>query len=359
MDKITDKVALVAGATGITGSNLAKELVRQGWKTYGLARRTENMPEGVIAIEADLLNFDGLFKALANIEPTHLFLTNWKRCDTEEENISVNSLMVRNMLEVLVSKKSLSHVGLVTGLKHYLGPFEAYVELGVIPTTPIREEHGRLDYPNFYYGQEDMVYAYAKKVGFTWSVHRPHTVIGNAVGNLMNMGTTIAVYASICKSKGQKMIWPGSEAQWNGLSDLTDAGILAKQIVWAASTEEAKNMAFNIVNGDLFRWSWLWGRIAAYFGVKSEGFKDEVRPMEKQLEGEDAVWRRLVQQHELVDYELSTLSSAWHTDLDLGRPIEVMVDMANSRRLGFSAFQNTEDSFYKLFDELRHAKIIP
>jgi hypothetical protein len=47
--------------------------------------------------------------------------------------------------------------------------------------------------------------------------------------------------------------------------------------------------------------------------------------------------------------DLDRLASPWHTDLDLGRPIEVMTDMANSRRLGFAAWQATDDSFFDLF----------
>jgi hypothetical protein len=103
--------------------------------------------------------------------------------------------MVRNLLNGLRPAGTVRHVALVTGLKHYLGPFEAYGK-GTLPQTPFREEQGRLDIENFYYAQEDEVFAAAQRDGFTWSIHRPHTVIGKAVGNAMNMGTTLAVYAS-------------------------------------------------------------------------------------------------------------------------------------------------------------------
>jgi hypothetical protein len=49
--------------------------------------------------------------------------------ETESENIRVNGAMVRN-LEVLAPKIQLQHVALVTGLKHYLGPFETYAQEG-------------------------------------------------------------------------------------------------------------------------------------------------------------------------------------------------------------------------------------
>jgi hypothetical protein len=49
--------------------------------------------------------------------------------ETESENIRVNGAMVRNLLEC-GSKIQLQHVALVTGLKHYLGPFETYAQEG-------------------------------------------------------------------------------------------------------------------------------------------------------------------------------------------------------------------------------------
>jgi hypothetical protein len=53
------------------------------------------------------------------------------------------------------------------------------------------------------------------------------------------------------------------------------------------------------------------------------------------------------------------LASAWHTDADLGRPIEVVTDMSKSRRLGFLDYQPTDDAFFALFEQLRAARIIP
>ena len=171
----------------------------------------------------------------------------------------------------LAPARSVVHVALVTGLKHYLGPFDAYVKAGTLPLMPVREEQPRLDIPNFYYAQEDEVYAAATRDGFTWSVHRPHTIIGKAIGNAMNMGSTLAAYASICKEAGRKFKFPGSAAQWNGLSDMTDTHILGKQLVWASTHDLAKNNAYNIVNGDIFRWNWMWPRIARWFGVAWRG----------------------------------------------------------------------------------------
>lgn len=355
----TEKTALVVGATGITGSNLAEELIAQGWKTYGLSRNPNDNIAGILPVKADLLDEFSLTEALKGISPTHVYFTTWMRNDTEEENIRINSMLVRNLLNVLFPKKSVQHVALVTGLKHYLGPFESYVKEGILPETPVREEHPRLPLPNFYYAQEDEIYKASEKDGFTWSIHRPHTVVGYAVGNLMNIATTLAVYASICKETGRKFIWPGSEAQWNGISDITDARILAKQLVWASTTEAAKDQAFNITNGDIFRWKWLWKRLADWFGIESEGFHGTIRPLETQLENDHEIWQAIAEKYSLKKNSLARLSSAWHTDLDLGRPLEVMCDMAKSRKLGFTAYKTTEDSFTEVFERLRSENIIP
>ena len=151
----------------------------------------------------------------------------------------------------------------------------------------------------------------------------------------MNLGTTLAVYATICKETKHPFRFPGSDAQWNGLTDVTDARILAKHLIWAATTEAARNEAFNIVNGDYFRWKWLWNRLADWFGVESKGFDRTIHPLETEIANDAPIWREVAERYNLAEPNLNKLASAWHTDLDLGRPIEIMTDMSKSRKLGF------------------------
>jgi nucleoside-diphosphate-sugar epimerase len=201
------KTALVVGTSGIAGSAIAHLLVQEGWLVLGLARHPVTQP-GVTPIAADLLDPAALTAVLAGHRPDAVFVTTWSRQATEAENIRVNAAMVRNLLDALRPAGSVGHVALVTGLKHYLGPFEAYGK-GVLPQTPFREDQGRLDVDNFYYAQEDELFAAATRDGFGWSVHRPHTIIGKAVGNAMNMGTTLAVYATLCRETGRPFRFPG------------------------------------------------------------------------------------------------------------------------------------------------------
>jgi nucleoside-diphosphate-sugar epimerase len=346
--------ALVVGSTGISGNNLANLLVAEGWSVYGLARRPAERPD-VAPVKADLMNLENTRAALAGTGISHVFFCTWARQDTEAENCRVNGAMLRNLLEALPG--NVEHVALTTGLKHYLGPFESYGK--VKPDTPFSEEQERLPYQNFYYEQEDILFDEAKKRGFTWSVHRPHTMIGWAIGNAMNMGVTLAVYAAICKETGRPFVFPGSPEQYEAVTDISDARIVAKQMLWAATTPSATNQAFNTVNGDVFRWRRMWGTIAAALGVEAAPYPGHPQPLEQQMADAGPIWDRIVQKYGLQPHAVDHLASWWHTDADLGRTLETLTDMTKSRRFGFRDIQVSEDSFLDLFARLRGAKLIP
>jgi nucleoside-diphosphate-sugar epimerase len=352
------KTALIAGASGIVGSNLARHLLGKGWDVIGLARRPPADIPGMQPCGADLLDVNALQKALTGARPTHVFITTWMRQPTEAQNIEVNSRIVRNLLDAVAKAGSVSHAALVTGLKHYLGPFETYGK-GKVPSTPFREEQGRLNVENFYYAQEDEVFAAARRDGFSWSVHRPHTIVGFAVGNAMNMGSTLAAYATVCRESGRPFAFPGSAVQWHGLTDMTDARLLARHLEWASTEVAARNQDFNVVNGDVFRWNWMWGRIAQWFQLTPAPFAGTGVPLEDQLADAAPLWANIARKYELSEPDLSKLASPWHTDADLGRPIEAVTDMGKSRKLGFLDYQSTDDSFYDLFATMRRARLIP
>ncbi|WP_312836857.1 SDR family oxidoreductase [Pantoea sp.] len=354
------KRALIAGVSGVIGSSLAERLIQQGWTVYGLSRGRTPVPDGCQALTADLTSAESVKQAVGDLDIDALFFSVWARQENEKENIRVNGAMVRNVIEALNQHLRGAHVALVTGLKHYLGPFDAYGK-GAVPITPFREEQGRQPVDNFYYAQEDEVFAGAEKYGYSWSVHRPHTVIGYALGNAMNMGQTLAVYASLCKYQGLPFVFPGSEAQWHGVTDMSSASLIAEQLEWAATSPNAKNQDFNTVNGDLFRWKWMWSEIAGYFGIDAVPFPGAPQPLEARMQTEDAqrLWRELAQQYQLKEADVNKLASWWHTDADLGRPMEVFTDMSKSRKAGFTCYHSTRDDFFALFDKLKQEKLIP
>ena len=349
--------ALIAGVTGIVGRHLAEHLNQiGGWDVIGVSRHPNDLPQGVQHIAGDLTDAASLKAALAGAAATHIFITTWSRQATEAENIRVNGAMVANLLGA-VEGQPVRHVALVTGTKHYLGPFEAYAKSK--PTTPFREEQPRLPYDNFYYTQEDVVFDAAKRNGYSWSVHRPHTLIGYAVGNVMNMAATLGAYAAICKETGQPFVFPGSPEQFAACVDITDGRVLAKHLAWASTTHAAANQAFNVTNGEIFRWNWLWPQLAANLGVSGGAYPGHPTPLAESMAGMEPAWSRVVAAHGLQPNALNTVASWWHSDADLGRTIENFNDMTKSRDLGFLDYQNSVRSFTDAFDRLRAHKIIP
>jgi nucleoside-diphosphate-sugar epimerase len=350
-------IALIVGATGLSGSYAGRYLKERGWSVVTVSRGAAELSWSDRHIAADLEDSDASKSALSTAsDVTHVFYCTWSRQRNEEENVRVNAAMIRNLFEG-VANAPIRHAALVTGLKHYLGSFDDYAK--VKPYTPFLESSPRLPGPNFYYAQEDVLFEMARKRGFAWSVHRPHTMIGMVIGNAMNMAVTLAVYASICRHTGRPFVYPGSPEQYNAVTDVTDARILAEQLHWAATTPSAANTPFNIVNGDVFRWTWLWRQIADYFGLAVGEYTGRPTPLQEQMADAPAVWSQIVARHGLQDISVNKLASWWHSDADLGRTLECFTDMTNSRTLGFSTYQQTTRSFFDVFDELRARRIIP
>src|SRR4051794_40055705 len=84
----------------------------------------------------------------------------------------------------------------------------------------------------------------------------------------MNLVAVLAVYAAISAELGVPLRFPGRPGAYHALLELTDAGLLAEATVWAATEPRAGGQAFNIANGDLFRWSRMWPAVADSFGIE-------------------------------------------------------------------------------------------
>lgn len=351
--------ALIVGVNGIVGSEIARKLaIRNDWDVYGLSRSAHDLPPGVQAVLCDLRDARSVEEALKDVRPTHVFFTAWSRQENEAENIRVNEAMVRTLFESLSSAGTVQHAALMTGLKHYMGPFEAF-GTGEMSETPFREESERLDVPNFYYAQEDELFAAAERDGFTWSVHRAHTVTGHAVGNAMNFALTLAVHGAIARETGTPLVFPGTETVWNCLTDISDSRVVADQMIWASTTPGIGNEAWNVTNGEVFRWRWLWPRLADALGVDWEAPTSEPRPLVDQMAGKEQLWADLAARYGLAEPRLDRVASFWHTDSDLGVEVEVVADMTKSRLAGFDTYISTERAFLELFDRYEKDGLVP
>lgn len=351
--------ALVVGATGIVGGNICERLIADGWSVHGMARRPERSPKGTLPLAADLNDRQAVEDAIAGAGPiSHLFQASWTPADTEEEACKINAQQLSNVLDGLkAADHPLEHVVLITGVKHYLGPFKDFGRY--LPDTPFLEDTPRLPIPNFYYDQEDVVFAAAERDGFTWSVHRPNAVVGFAVGALMNQGVTLACYAAICRETGRPFLFTGVQEQWDMLTEVSDARLIARQAAWAATTPAASNQAFNTGNGDVFRWKRIWKIIADHFGIEVAPYDGKQQSLQTLMADAAPVWRGMAEKYGLAEPDISRLATWWHTDADFGRKVECISDMTRSRKAGFLDYQSSTDTFLDLFRRLEDERIIP
>ena len=132
-------------------------------------------------------------------------------------------------------------------------------------------------------------------------------VCGFALGNPMNLAMVIAVYAAISKELGLPLRFPGKPGAYDRLIEMTDAGLLAKATVWAATDPRCANQAFNINNGDLFRWNEMWPKIARFFDL-------EVAPplpmsLDVVMADKEPLWNDMVARHGLAPTAYTDVSS--------------------------------------------------
>jgi len=92
-------IALVAGAGGIIGHEVARELKREGWRVRALARRTV---EGLPSITADLADAEATQTALRHAaDTTHLFYAALNPDPDLSVEAERNGRMLGNLLDGL------------------------------------------------------------------------------------------------------------------------------------------------------------------------------------------------------------------------------------------------------------------
>ena len=81
----------------------------------------------------------------------------------------------------------------------------------------------------------------------------------------MDLGMVISVYRTVFKALGLSLRHPDSTANANAPYQFTATEHLAKSVVWMSAPDECAEQSFNITNGDVFRWIYIWPVIADYF----------------------------------------------------------------------------------------------
>lgn len=344
-------VALVAGATGIVGRQLVNALRQQDWQVIGLTRKPATSPQDIPFIHVDLLDAQQSAQALAPLNHvTHIFYSAWLNAASWREMVEPNVTMLRNLVVNIDNIAPLRCVSLMQGYKVYgahLGPFK----------TPARESDPGVAGAEFNAEQQHWLSDYQRGKSWHWHALRPG-VVGSAVtGNAMNLALSIALYASLCKFQGLPLRFPGSSQAWHSIVDHTDADLLAQATLWAANAPGADNQAFNVNNGDLWRWSELWPAIARWFELESAPAVN--LSFHQLFQDYRAQWQIIAKDHQLIEPDILQLNDGRFADIVFGWDYDMFGDGSKLRRAGFNGYQATDAMFCALFAQLRSARIIP
>ncbi|WP_438028393.1 SDR family oxidoreductase [Sorangium sp. So ce233] len=350
---IQNKVALVVGAQGIIGRHLIEHLAALGdWDVIGLSRRGGASAGRVRHIVVDLLDREDCRKKLGSLSGiTHVFYAAYQDRPTWAELVPPNLAMLVNVVDAVEPiAPGLQHISLMQGYKVYgahLGPFK----------TPAREADPPHMPPEFNVDQQAFLEARQEGKAWRWSAIRPSVVCGFALGVPMNLAMVIAVHAAMSKELGLPLRFPGKPAAYDRLIEMTDARLLAQATVWAATSERCQNQAFNINNGDMFRWSEMWPKIARMFDL--EVAPPLPMPLADVMADKEPLWNAMIEKYGLARHPYKDVSSWRFGDAVFSWDYDVLADGSKARRLGFHEHVETEAMFRGIFEDLRRRRIIP
>jgi nucleoside-diphosphate-sugar epimerase len=347
------KTALVVGATGVIGRALTRHFDgRDDWEVIAASRRPPGGAFGGRHVSVDLMDRDDCGSKLGAFgEVTHLFYAAYTDRPGWAAQCGPNAAMFENALDAVeASASGLRRVVLMQGTKYYgchLGPFK----------TPAREDDPRHEPPNFYFNQQDDMMARQRGKAWSWVCLRPHTVCGQAIGMPLNLLSVVSVFAAISKELGLPLCWPGKPKAFHTIFQLTDAALLAQAAEWSAIADAAANEAFNITNGDYFRWEHLWPQIAEAFDMTA----GEPRPIDliDMMRDKADLWSEMVQRHGLRETTFADAANWAFGNYVFGNEWDILSATTKARGAGFHECLDSEMRFVEQLRGLRAEKFVP
>jgi nucleoside-diphosphate-sugar epimerase len=351
------KTALVVGALGVIGRYIVERLLAEpDWSVVGLSRRAAEARPRYRHLALDLLDAEAAAAGLAALgDVTHIFYAAFQAPAGAAVGYAANIAPNRDMLVNAVSavdraSRALRRVVLVTGTKYYgahLGPFK----------TPARESDPRHMPPNYYFDQIDWLAAYQRGKAWDWVELRPQTLCGFAPGTPMSLLPAIAVYAAVSRELGLPLRFPGKPGAYGALYQVTESAHFADAALWAAGEPCCGLEAFNITNGDYFRWRNLWPRIAEVFDMPAG--EPQTISLTQHMADKAGLWRQMTERHGLQVFDYDKLVAWPFADYVFACDWDVMSDVTKARSFGFHAVVDSEAMFCRLLGRFREQRIVP
>ena len=171
----------------------------------------------------------------------------------------------------------------------------------------------------------------------------------------MSIVPVIAVYAAMMKELGRPLAFPGTA--WTSLYQVTESSHLANAALWAATEPRCANQAYNITNGDYFRWRDLWPKIAAAFGMPAA----DPQPLRLVdfMADKAPLWDAMTKKHGLRPYRFDEVVAWPFGDYVFSCNWDVMSNVTKSRQHGFHEVVDSEEMFVRLLSRFRAERIVP
>jgi hypothetical protein len=211
--------------------------------------------------------------------------------------------------------------------------------------------------PNYYFDQIDWLTGFQRGKAWDWVELRPQTLCGFAPGTPMSLAPAIAVYAAVSKELGVPLRFPGKAGAYSSIYQVTESTHFANAALWAACEPRCGLEAFNITNGDYFRWRNLWPKLAAAFDMPAGD--PQTIDLASYMADKASLWRAMTQKHGLKPYAFEELVAWPFADYVFGCDWDVMSDVTKSRRYGFHDVVDSEEMFVRLMRLFRAERIVP
>ena len=345
--------ALILGVEGITGSYLRNELLAEGWSVIGVSRRAATFADPRYThVSVDLMDRQATFAALAPFtDITHIYFCAFIWSENKVAEVERNMALLVNGVEAAeAASPGIKHVCLYEGGKWYGCHVHAF-------KTPAYEDDPRVMPPIFYYNQQDYLSARQADASWTWSALRPEGVGGVSISTPHNFIQVALIYAVICKELGLPLRFPGTPVCRDALYEMTDARLLSRAAIFVSTRDECAGEAYNVTNGDQFRWNQMFPYIADLLKMEYGG--TQTMKLTEMMADKGPLWQEIVKKYGLADYQLDELAFWEAGDGIFSQAWDNVRSIIKLRKAGFDECIDSRQMVTDIAEELMQRRIIP